>query len=66
MKVIEVLFPLFSNIYADLYNINYLTKCNKNIKVVYTNYGEEPYFLNHKVDMIYIGSMPDSKILVAI
>ena len=62
MKYIEVLYPEFSNLYADLKNIEYLEKCNKNIKVIYTHVSDEPYFINHKVDMIYMGSMSDSKI----
>lgn len=62
MKIIEVIYPEFQNIYAELYNIEYLKKCNKNIKVIYTHYNDEPYFLNNHVDMIYMGSMPDSKI----
>lgn len=66
MKIIEVLYPEFSNIYAELYNIEYLKECNKNIKVIYTSYNEEPYFIKHKVDMVYIGSMPDSKIIPTI
>lgn len=66
MKVVEVILPLFSNIYADLYNVEYLSRCNKKIKVVYTNYGDVPHFVNNKVDMIYMGSMPDSKIIPAI
>ena len=66
MKYIEVLYPEFSNLYADLKNIEYLEKCNKNIKVIYTHVDDKPYFLNKKVDMIYMGSMSDSKIESAI
>lgn len=62
MKTIEFLYPEFANLYADSKNIEYLCKCNKSIKVVYTNVGDEPYFLKNKVDMIYMGSMPDGKI----
>ncbi len=62
MKYIEVLYPEFSNLYADLKNIEYLEKCNKDIKVIYTHVSDEPYFINHKVDMIYMGSMSDNKI----
>ena len=62
MKIIEVIYPEFQNIYAELYNIEYLKKCNKNIKIIYTHYNDEPYFVNNDVDMIYMGSMPDSKI----
>ncbi len=66
MKIIEVIYPEFQNVYADLYQIEFLKKCNKNIKVVYTSYNDEPYFVNNKVDMIYMGSMPDSKIIPSI
>lgn len=62
MKIIEVLFPEFQNVYADQFNIKYFSMCNKNIKVVYTHVSDEPYFVKNNVDMIYIGSMPDSKI----
>lgn len=62
MKIVEVLYPEFSNLYADLKNVEYLSKCNNNIKVIYTHVSDEPYFINNKVDMIYMGSMADSKI----
>lgn len=66
MKIVEVIYPEFQNVYADLYQIEFLKKCNKNIKVIYTSYNDEPYFVNNKVDMIYMGSMPDSKIIPSI
>ena len=66
MKVVEVIYPEFQNVYADLYQMYFLQKCNKDIKVVYTSYNDEPYFVNNKVDMIYMGSMPDSKIIPSI
>lgn len=66
MKTVEVLFYEFTNLYADLFNIEYLSKCNKNIKVIYTSIHDEPYFLSHDVDMIYIGSMADKCIIPSI
>lgn len=66
MKVIEVIYPEFQNVYADLYQVEFLKKCNEDIKVVYTSYKSEPYFVNNKVDMIFMGSMPDSKIIPSI
>ena len=66
MKVVEVIYPEFQNVYADLYQVEFLKKCNKDIKVVYTSYNDEPYFMKNKVDMIYMGSMPDSKIISSI
>ena len=66
MKTIEVIYPEFQNVYADLFQIEFFRRCNKDIKVVYTSYGKEPYFVKNKVDMIYMGSMPDSKIIPSI
>lgn len=66
MKIIEVIYPEFQNVYADLYQIKYLANCNKDIKIVYTDYNSEPYFVNNKVDMVFMGSMPDSKIIPSI
>ena len=66
MKTVEYLFPEFSNLYADSKNIEYLSKCNKKIKVVYTHASDEPIFVRKKVDMIYMGSMPDEKVPGAI
>ena len=36
MKVIEVIYPEFQNVYADLYQMYFIQKCNKDIKVIYT------------------------------
>ena len=66
MKTIEYLFPEFSNLYADSKNIDYLSKCNKKIKVIYTHASDEPHFVNKKVDMIYMGSMSDDKVSATI
>ena len=63
MMVIEVIYPEFQNIYADLYQVEFLKRCNSNIKVVYTHYNDQPYFVDNHVDMIFISSMPDSKII---
>ena len=66
MRVIEVLCPEFSNMYADLYNITYLSKCSKEIKVIYTSYGDRPYFMDNHVDMVYMGAVSDLKIPIII
>ena len=66
MKTIEVICPEFQNVYADLYPVTFLEKCNKDLKIVYTHYIDEPYFVKNEVDAIYISSMPDSKILPTI
>ena len=66
MKKIEVLYKEFQHLYADLFNIYYLERCSDDIEVIYTPYEQEPYFNKNKVDMIYIGSVPDDKIPVII
>ena len=66
MKKIEVLYKEFQHLYADLWNPMYLEKCNKDIKIIYTPFGSKPYFVDHDVDMIYIGSVADNKIPVII
>ena len=66
MKKIEVLYKEFQHLYADLFNVFYLEKCNDKIEVIYTKFGDKPYFVNHKVDMIYIGSVSDDMIPIII
>ena len=56
---IEILFPELTNIYGDLFNAKYLEECLSSGSIVKTSINSEPYFVNHKVDMIYMGSMPD-------
>lgn len=56
---IEVLYPELTNIYGDLGNIRYLEKVVKDIEIIYTGINEEPKFNKEKIDMIYLGSMPE-------
>ena len=63
---IEILFPELSNIFGDFSNIKYLQKTLKDVEFIYTNNFNKPYFLDNKVDMVYIGSMPESKQELAI
>lgn len=57
--IVNVLYPEVGNLYGDLANIEYLGKCT-DIKIVNTKINEEPYFVNNKVDLIYMGSMMES------
>ena len=59
MKIVEILFPELCGLYGDKMNMVYLGKCSKKIKFIETNHKEEPYFVKHKVDMVYIGPMTE-------
>lgn len=65
MIKVEVLFPELCNIYGDLSNIKYLEKHNC-FDIVKTNNNEEPYFIKHKINMLYIGSMTENNQELAI
>ena len=62
MKTIEVLFSEFGNMYGEIYNPMFLEKSSDKIKLVYTRFNEEPYFVKNKVDMVYISNLRDIKI----
>lgn len=62
MKVIEVLYSEFGNMYGEMYNPMFLEKSCKDLKVIYTKLNDEPYFVKHDVDMIYISNLRDPKI----
>ena len=55
MVKIEVLFSEVCNLYGDLFNIKYLTKClEENCEVYYTNISDEPKFVSEDVNMVYM------------
>ncbi len=58
---IEILYSELTNIYGDLGNIRFLEKTleKENVKFIYTKINDKPYFSSNKVNMIYMGSMPD-------
>lgn len=60
MKKVEFLFPEITGIYGDSANIQYLSMCNKDIEVINDDFDEEPYFVKHNVDMIYMGAMSET------
>ncbi len=61
MKTVEVLYSEFGNMYGEVYNPMFLEKSTNKIKLIYTKLNEEPYFVKHKVDMVYISNMRDLK-----
>ncbi len=61
MKKIEFIYPEFTNIYGEAYNIEYLKKCSDEIEVIMTAHQCKPRFLTDDVDMVYIGCMTEEK-----
>lgn len=58
-KIIESLFPEACNLFGDISNIKYLKKCIPESTFIDTSFQDEPYFINHDVNMIYIGPMTE-------
>ncbi len=58
---LEVLFPELSNLYGDIAGVRYLHACAPDMEIVYTDSRSTPRFVTGKVDMLYMGSMPESK-----
>ena len=54
---IEVLYSEVANLYGDLFNIHYLEKTIPNLTVYYTSLNDKPKFVEHKIDLIYMGPM---------
>jgi CobQ-like glutamine amidotransferase family enzyme len=55
---IEFLYPELCNLYGDRGNMDYLRRC---LPADYheTNMGQEPWFVQHEVDLIYMCSMTE-------
>lgn len=58
-KKIEILFPEFCNLYGDISNMKYLKKCMPKAQFYETAFDEEPIFVKHDVDFIYLGPMTE-------
>ena len=56
---IEVLFPEVCNLYGDLANIRYLKESTDKVTVIETKLTDEPYFIENKPDLIYMGGMTE-------
>ena len=55
---VEILYPELCNLYGDRGNIDYLRRC---LPADYhqTQIGDEPWFVQHEVDLIYLCSMTE-------
>lgn len=57
--IIEILFPEHANLFGDMSNMRYLQACLPEATFIRTSLNEVPYFVNHKVDLLYMGPMTE-------
>ena len=63
---IEVLFPEICNLYGDLANVTYLSRCIPEAEKVNTSLKDEPLFAKEKPDLIYMGTTTEKGQMLAI
>lgn len=57
---VEVLFPKLCNLYGDIKNMDYFRRCLPEAEFIETQITDSvPYFADHDVDMVYLGSMSE-------
>ena len=61
MKIVEFIYPEYTNIYGESYNLEYLKRCSKDIRVIETHVGDTPRFITGEADMVYMGCMTEDK-----
>ena len=61
MKNVEFIFPEYTNIYGESYNMEYLKRCSDEINIVETHPGDVPLFAKGEADMVYMGCMTEEK-----
>ncbi len=57
--IIEILFPEHANLFGDMSNMRYLEACLPDAKFIRTPMNEVPYFVNHDVNLLYMGPMSE-------
>lgn len=55
---IELLYPEVCNLFGDLMNVEYLTRC-VDAEVIRTSLKETPRFVSEEVDLLYMGSVTE-------
>lgn len=63
---IEMLFPEIANLHGDNSNIDYLTLCRPDARVVRTSLTDIPTFVSAPVDLVYLGPLTEEGQLKAI
>lgn len=57
--IIEILFSEVCGLYGDFQNPKYLEATLPDAQFIYTELTQTPYFVDHDVDMLYIGTMSE-------
>lgn len=57
--IIEVLFSEVCGLYGDFQNPKYLEAALPDARFIYTSLTDTPYFVDHDVNMLYIGTMSE-------
>lgn len=63
---IEMLFPEIANLHGDNANIDYLSQCRPDARVIRTSLTETPAFVTGDVDLVYLGPLTEQGQLKAI
>lgn len=56
---VEILFPEHANLFGDMSNMRYLQACLPDAEFIRTPLTDTPYFVNHPVDLLYMGPMTE-------
>lgn len=56
---IEILFPEHCNLFGDMSNMTYLRKCLPEAEFIETALADDPYFVKHNPNLIYMGPMTE-------
>ena len=63
---IEVLFPEICNLYGDLFNVKYLSKCLPEAEIINTGLNDRPLFADEFPDMVYMGTTTEKGQVLAV
>jgi CobQ-like glutamine amidotransferase family enzyme len=63
---IEMLFPEIGNLHGDNGNIDYLSQCRPDARVIRTGLTDQPAFVTGPVDLVYLGPLTEQGQLKAI
>ncbi len=57
--IVEILYPEHANLFGDMSNMRYLQQCLPDATFIRTPLNDVPYFVNHDVNLIYMGPISE-------